>query len=106
MAITAEPATYHAELTEQALIADRHVLVEKPLALRAKRRVVSQVKPLRGKNPLADTPERFVAGAGDVPYRGPIPMELFAPAFPEGRRRRIRHLGSDDPRSRSGRMPD
>ncbi|MFC6199865.1 Gfo/Idh/MocA family protein [Ponticaulis profundi] len=88
--IVAVPATYHAELTEQALIADRHVLVEKPLALRAKtaRRLAGEAI-TRGKILQVGHQERFVAKAMGM-FRieeAPILMESvrYSPPSPEGR---------------------
>lgn len=85
--VVAVPATYHADLVGRALSADRHVLVEKPLALDAitARRLAGEAV-TRGKVLQVGHQERFVAKAmgifaiDEVPERlesvraGPAPL--------------------------------
>jgi len=62
--VVAVPATYHADAVEAALAADRHVLVEKPLALDARtaRRLAGEAV-TRGLTLQVGHQERFVARA-------------------------------------------
>ncbi len=88
--IVAVPATYHESLVEQALNVDRHVLVEKPLALRAKAaRALAGEAIKRGKVLQVGHQERFVAKAMGM-FRieeAPILLESvrYSPPSPEGR---------------------
>ena len=88
--IVAVPAIFHAQLTEQALLADKHVLVEKPLALTAKiaRRLAGEAI-TRGRVLQVGHQERFVAKAMGM-FRieeSPILLESvrYAPPSPQGR---------------------
>lgn len=88
--IVAVPATYHAELVEIALHADRHVLVEKPLALLAKTaRALAGEAIKRNKVLQVGHQERFVAKAMGMLRIEESPLLLesvrFSPPSPEGR---------------------
>ena len=75
--IVAVPATGHAELVEAALQADRHVLVEKPLALDAvtARRLAGEAV-TRGKVLQVGHQERFVAKAMGIFAIDEVPERL------------------------------
>lgn len=88
--IVAVPATYHAELAEEALKSDRHVLVEKPLALSAKTaRYLAGEAVTRGLTLQVGHQERFVAKAMGIFRIEEAPKLLesvrCAPPSPEGR---------------------
>ncbi|MEL6661932.1 MAG: Gfo/Idh/MocA family oxidoreductase [Pseudomonadota bacterium] len=86
--VVAVPATFHADLVERALAADKHVLVEKPLALDVvQARKLAGEAVTRGRVLQVGHQERFVAKAmgifaiDEVPERlesvraGPPPQE-------------------------------
>ena len=75
--VIAVPATFHARLVEQALQADRHVLVEKPLALDAvtARRLAGEAV-IRGKTLQVGHQERFVAKAMGILAIDEVPERL------------------------------
>ncbi len=75
--IVAVPATWHAQLVDQALAADRHVLVEKPLALdgRTARRLAGDAV-TRGKVLQVGHQERFVAKAMGIFAIDEVPVRL------------------------------
>ena len=88
--IVAVPATYHAAMVEEALNADRHVLVEKPLALLAKTaRSLAGEAIKRGKVLQVGHQERFVAKAMGMLKIEESPLLLesvrYSPPSPEGR---------------------
>lgn len=88
--IIAVPATYHADLTAAALQADKHVLVEKPLALSEKvARALAGEAITRGKILQVGHQERFVAKAMGMLRIEEAPLRLesirYAPPSPEGR---------------------
>jgi Predicted dehydrogenases and related proteins len=88
--IVAVPATYHEDLVEKALNLDRHVLVEKPLALRAKAaRALAGEAIKRGKVLQVGHQERFVAKAMGMFRIEEAPLLLesirYSPPSPEGR---------------------
>ncbi len=88
--IVAVPATFHAEMVETALRADRHVLVEKPLALRAQTaRALAGESITRGKILQVGHQERFVAKAMGMFRIEEAPLVLesvrYSPPSPEGR---------------------
>lgn len=88
--IVAVPAVYHESLVDKALNMDRHVLVEKPLALRAKAaRVLAGEAIKRGKVLQVGHQERFVAKAMGMFRIEEAPLLLesvrFSPPSPEGR---------------------
>lgn len=75
--VVAVPATYHAELTARALAEDRHVLVEKPLALDPKTaRALAGEAVTRGKVLQVGHQERFVAKAMGILAIDEVPLRL------------------------------
>lgn len=88
--VVAVPATYHADMVAKALEADKHVLVEKPLALTEKEaRTLAGLAVSKGLTLQVGHQERFVAKAMGI-FRieePPIRLESirYAPPSPEGR---------------------
>lgn len=88
--IVAVPAIYHADLVEKALLANKHVLVEKPLALtEVEARKLAGLAVTHGLTLQVGHQERFVARAMGM-FRieePPILLESirYAPPSPEGR---------------------
>ncbi|MEO0467680.1 MAG: Gfo/Idh/MocA family oxidoreductase [Pseudomonadota bacterium] len=75
--VVAVPATFHAPLTGQALAADKHVLVEKPLALDAvSARKLAGEAVTRGKVLQVGHQERFVAKAMGIFAIDEVPERL------------------------------
>ena len=75
--VVAVPATYHAGLVARALAADRHVLVEKPLALDGKSaRALAGEAVTRGKVLQVGHQERFVAKAMGILAIEEVPLRL------------------------------
>lgn len=75
--VIAVPATYHAPLTGQALAADKHVLVEKPLALDViTARKLAGEAVTRGKVLQVGHQERFVAKAMGIFAIDEVPERL------------------------------
>jgi len=88
--IVAVPATYHAELVEAALNANRHVLVEKPLALHeVEARKLAGTAVSNGLILQVGHQERFVAKAMGMFRIEEPPLSLesvrYSPPSPEGR---------------------
>ncbi|MEM1104857.1 MAG: Gfo/Idh/MocA family oxidoreductase [Pseudomonadota bacterium] len=75
--VVAVPATFHADLVGEALAADKHVLVEKPLALDAvtARRLAGQAV-TRGRVLQVGHQERFVAKAMGILAIDEVPERL------------------------------
>lgn len=75
--VVSVPATYHAALVDEALQADKHVLVEKPLALDAvtARRLAGEAV-IRGKVLQVGHQERFVAKAMGIFAIDEVPERL------------------------------
>lgn len=88
--IVAVPATYHADLVARALAADKHVLVEKPLALNEKEaRLLAGEAVSKGLTLQVGHQERFVARAMGI-FRIEEPLQYlesirYSPPSPEGR---------------------
>ncbi len=75
--VLAVPATYHAAMTGRALAADRHVLVEKPLALdTTTARALAGEAVTRGKVLQVGHQERFVARAMGIFAIDEVPLRL------------------------------
>lgn len=88
--IVAVPATYHEHLVHDSLKADKHVLVEKPLALLAKSaRALAGEAITRGRVLQVGHQERFVAKAMGMFRIEEAPLLLesvrYSPPSPEGR---------------------
>lgn len=88
--VVAVPAVYHADLVSKALERDKHVLVEKPLALNEKEaRALAGEAVKRGLTLQVGHQERFVAKAMGMFRIEETPKLLesirFSPPSPEGR---------------------